>query len=172
MPPGILWVASRIKTPTLTPETFCAWYENVHIHEMTALSGVPRAARYEAIQPEPYPNALSSDAPWLTVYEMPDIDFRTTKEFRGLDGQSEPAAELLEGVFKKARFDTRFYECVQVHEKEGGAKKVADGCVGPASLIISAALTPAPGKEDDFDAWYRQEHLPLIGEGAGYRRSR
>jgi len=165
MPTGILWVASRIKKPTLTPEKFCAWYENQHIQEVTALSGVPRAARYEGIQPSPYPGALSDDAPWLTIYEMPDIDFRQSREFRGLDGQSEPKAELLEGVFKQARFDTRFYECIQVHEKDSAKK-------GPASLIISAALTPAAGKEADFDAWYRQEHLPLIGECAGYRRSR
>ncbi|KAF2492681.1 hypothetical protein BU16DRAFT_490545, partial [Lophium mytilinum] len=166
MPTGILWVASRIKNPTLTPSHFCTWYENTHIHEVTALSGIPRAARYEAILPSPYPGALSADAPWLTIYEMPDIAFRETAEFRGLDGQSEPAAELLEGVFKKARFDTRFYECVQVHERAGRAEK------GPAALIISAALTPAVGKEADFDAWYREEHLRLIGECAGYRRSR
>jgi len=165
MPTGILWVASQIKKPTLTPEKFCAWYENQHIQEVTALSGVPRAARYEGIQPSPYPGALSDDAPWLTIYEMPDIEFRGSREFQGLDGQSEPKKELLEGVFKQARFDTRFYECIQVHEKEGAKK-------GPASLIISAALTPAAGKEADLDAWYRQEHLPLIGECTGYRRSR
>jgi hypothetical protein len=186
MPAGILWVASRIKKPTLSHEKFCSWYENVHIQEVTALSGVPRAARYEGIQPSPFPGALSDDAPWLTVYEMPDIGFRENKAFRGLDGQSEPKKELLEGVFKQARFDTRFYECIQVHENKGGAKKgmallssicqvwaMTDWCyLGPASLLISAALTPAAGKEADFDAWYRQEHLPLIGECAGYRRSR
>lgn len=41
---------------------------------------------------------------------MPDIAYRETDEFRGLDGQSRPSEELLEGVFKQARFDTRFYE--------------------------------------------------------------
>lgn len=185
MPAGILWVASRIKKPTLSSDKFCSWYENQHIQEVTALSGVPRAARYERIEPSPYPGAFSDDAPWLTIYEMPEIEFRQSKEFKGLDGQSEPKKELLDGVFKQARFDTRFYECIQVHENGGGAKKgkglekirddlnLTDHVLpGPASLIISAALTPAAGKEADFDAWYRQEHLPLIGECAGYRRSR
>lgn len=59
------------------------------------------------------PKAYESEAPYLTVYEMPDVGYRETGEFKGLDGQSEPREELLEGVFKKARFDTRFYECVQ-----------------------------------------------------------
>lgn len=125
MPSGVLWVASRVKQPGLTPEEFCSWYENVHIHEKTALSGVPRAAHYEGIKPSPLVGALSSSAPWLTVYEMPDINFRETKEFRSLDGQSEPEKELLEGVFKRVRFDMRFYECIQVHEKEGGAAEGA-----------------------------------------------
>ena len=59
------------------------------------------------------PKAYDSEAPYLTVYEMPDVGYRKTAEFKGLDGQSEPRKELPEGVFRKARFDTRFYECVQ-----------------------------------------------------------
>lgn len=49
---------------------------------------------------------------------MPDIEFRETSEFKNLDGQSEPERELLEQVFKKARFDTRFYREMQVFENE------------------------------------------------------
>lgn len=56
MTPGVIWVSSRIShlpkprddIPALTPEKFCDWYENTHIQEVTALPGVPRAARYEA----------------------------------------------------------------------------------------------------------------------------
>lgn len=55
---------------------------------------------------------------------MSDIEFRETPEFKGLDGQSEPSKELLEGIFKQARFDTRFYEEVQVFENEGEKKGV------------------------------------------------
>ncbi|KAF2646315.1 hypothetical protein P280DRAFT_357945, partial [Massarina eburnea CBS 473.64] len=115
MPVGVLWVSSRIADPslpstTLTPSALCAWYENQHIQEVTALSGVPCAARYEAITPQPDAKAWSAQAPWLTVYEMPDIAFRHTEEFKGLDGQREPKGDLLESVFKQVRFDTRFYE--------------------------------------------------------------
>lgn len=136
MPRGILWVASRVVNPdALSSEKFCDWYENVskrhnhnllrhsfpsqrHIQEVLSLSGVPSAARYEALQPQPDTKAWSNEAPWLTVYEMRDIDYRESDDFKGLDGQSEPSQELLEGVFKNARFDTRFYEEVQVYEKE------------------------------------------------------
>lgn len=59
-----------------------------------------------------------------TVYEMPDIEYRNTDDFKGLDGQSEPAKELLEGIFKNVRFDTRFYREVQFFENEGVKKSM------------------------------------------------
>ncbi|KAK3213726.1 hypothetical protein GRF29_28g749644 [Pseudopithomyces chartarum] len=118
MTPGVIWVSSRIShlpkprddIPALTPEKFCDWYENTHIQEVTALPGVPRAARYEAIRLNGKRKTLSDEAPWLTIYEMPDIDYRMTEEFCGLDGQRAPRDDLLKGIFEQARFDTRFYE--------------------------------------------------------------
>ncbi|KAJ4375989.1 hypothetical protein N0V83_001269 [Neocucurbitaria cava] len=86
---------------------------------------------------------------------MSDIEYRNSREFRGLDGQSAPKGELLEGVFKQARFDTRFYEEVQVYEGGGGK-----------------ALEPPAGKEADFDAWYRDEHLDVLSKAPGYVRTR
>jgi hypothetical protein len=131
---------------------------------VTSLPGVPRAARYEAITPQPAPSTWSSEAPWLTVYEMPEIEYRETKEFKGLDGQSRPREDLLEGVFKQARFDTRFYSEIQSYGK--------DVSVGPAKLLISAALQPKDGGDEDFERWYREEHLKVLSECPGYRRSR
>ena len=53
---------------------------------------------------------------------MDDVKFRFTDEFKGLDGQSVPKKELLEGVFKRARFETRFCEQIQVDQKSGARK--------------------------------------------------
>jgi hypothetical protein len=33
-------------------------------------------------------------------------------------------------------------------------------------------MSPAPGADDDLDAWYRQEHLAAIAKCTGYRRTR
>ncbi|KAL1604863.1 hypothetical protein SLS60_004403 [Paraconiothyrium brasiliense] len=131
MPSGIIWVSSRIAHPAqprhdvevLTPERFCAWYEETHIQEVTALEGVPGAVRWEAVQPQPTANAWSIEAPWLTVYSMPDIDYRNSKEFKGLDGQSAPKERLLHEVFEQARFDTRFYERISQTGPEAGGER-------------------------------------------------
>ena len=39
-------------------------------------------------------------------------------------------------------------------------------------MIISAALTPAVGTDEDFDNWYRQEHLGTVSKCSGYVRTR
>lgn len=125
--------------------------------------------RWEALSPQPGADTLSAQAPWLTVYEMPSIAYRESADFKGLDGQSEPTKELLEGIFRCARFDTRFYEEVQDFEpekKEGGRGKDAK------RFLISAALEPPEGGEKDFDAWYRDEHLPVLAAAPGYVRTR
>jgi len=102
-PPGILWVASRVTNPDkLSSEKLCDWYENVHIDEVTSLSGIPAAARYEAVPMSeiggpPTPDSIKAaenppeyvmGGKWLTIYEMKDVDFRNSAEFKGLDGQS------------------------------------------------------------------------------------
>jgi hypothetical protein len=102
---------------------------------------------------------------------MPDITYRETDEFRGLDGQSEPKQELLDGVFKRARFDTRFYEEVQVYEPERSKEGVEEGGK-EGRFLLSAALQPQQGQEDDFDNWYREEHLKVLSECEGYVRTR
>lgn len=78
-----------------------------HEHKYDYLN--PDADTRNTVHPQPSPTTHSTAAPWLTIYEMPDIDYRTTSEFKGLDGQSAPKDARLHEIFEQARFDTRFY---------------------------------------------------------------
>ena len=40
----------------------------------------------------------------------------------------------------------------------------------PYQLIV--CMTPPPGREDDFIAWYREEHIPMLLQVPGWRRAR
>lgn len=124
MPRGVLWVSSRITQPAaLSRDKFTSWYEDQHINEVVALPGVSAAVRYEAVRgvvPDDAPFLNKAD--WLTVYEMEDVGCRFSKEFKGLDGQTKPKGNLLEEIFSKARFETRFAEERQIDEKEGARK--------------------------------------------------
>jgi hypothetical protein len=178
--PGILWVASRITKPDkLSDDKFCQWYEDQHVDEVVALSGIPAAARYEAVPmseiagpPTPEsikaaeePPAYVLGAKWLTIYEMKDVEFRNSAEFRGLDGQSKPKDDLLNGVFKNAMFETRFGELLSNDDK--GIKK------GPARLIVSATMTASNRQAaDDIEHFYEHEHVREVAKCPGYIRTR
>lgn len=43
---------------------------------------------------------------------------------------------------------------------------------GPTKLVISAGLTPAEGTDEDFDAWYKEEHYETLAACPGYVRTR
>lgn len=38
--------------------------------------------------------------------------------------------------------------------------------------MLAVALTPSEGTDDDFDKWYREEHLADLAKCPGYVRSR
>ncbi|KAB2111776.1 hypothetical protein AG0111_0g1164 [Alternaria gaisen] len=160
---GVLWVSSRIVHPDkLSAEKFCDWYENTHAKEVLVLPGVPSAARYTALQQKLSRPYYSNEAPWLTLYEFPDLSYKDSQGFKGI---KPPGADLIEDVYKNVRFDIRFYEEVQV---------VEGSTPSPPKFLISAALDPPKdaASTDDFDAWYRQEHIPMLERAPGFVRSR
>jgi hypothetical protein len=73
---------------------------------------------------------------------MSDIEFRQTREFKGLDGQSPPKGDLLERVFGQARFDTRFYEEV------GGEEGDNTAASGTYTSYHAAQIPPSPTLHD------------------------
>ncbi|KAF1985349.1 hypothetical protein K402DRAFT_334621 [Aulographum hederae CBS 113979] len=169
--PGVLWVSSMVANKDkLTDEKFDDWYANIHVDQVVATGGVPCAARYyaESILPP------GSRPPWLlepnflTLYHMPDLYHRFSHAFTNLDGQTKPDQTLLDTIFANARFETRFYAHISTHfGPASGAPSDR-----PADLIISAALTPKPEIEADFNAWYEREHCAEIAKARGYVRTR
>ncbi len=47
-----------------------------------------------------------------------------------------------------------------------------DEVIGPATLLLAVSMTPAEGTDEDFDKWYREEHLADLAKCSGYVRSR
>lgn len=100
---------------------------------------------------------------------MPDISYRNSAAFKALDGQAAPQKELLDGIFRKARFDTRFFAEVQVYENPHPLPPPSPTA---KKFLLSAALQPPDEQVDDFDGWYRKEHLGVLASAPGYVRTR
>ncbi|KAH8590145.1 hypothetical protein B0O99DRAFT_691798 [Bisporella sp. PMI_857] len=154
--PGIIWVNSDVISPSLTASAFDAWYMEEHIPDVVSLSGIPSAARYRHLVTGPSsPRKLK----FLTIYQLPDLRFMETKEFKGLEGQREGPNR--ETIFEKAEFDTRAYRTVQVDAPRSSAPS--------AKYLLCAAMSHS--NDEELDEWYRGEHLQAISKCPGYVRT-
>ncbi|OAA57403.1 Dimeric alpha-beta barrel [Niveomyces insectorum RCEF 264] len=154
--PGILYVEARIARPDLMDEdTYMNWYDNDHIAEIVATSGVDSAFRYIR---------RGVDWPYLAMYEMRDVAFTQGDEFRRIRVHSDllPGSKL---IYDLADNNVRYYRLLQVYDptKKGP---------GHTKTLISAQIELKDGYPvEDFDAWYRKEHLDQLSKAPGYLRT-
>jgi hypothetical protein len=105
--PGLLYVNSRITSPSLSESQFLKWYTTVHISEIIASSGVSSAVRFKS----PDPSALK---PYLALYPMDDIGFTQGQEFKEITVTSDLLPEG-KPIYNLADFDTRYYGLMQYY---------------------------------------------------------
>ncbi|KAK3627945.1 hypothetical protein LTR56_018935 [Elasticomyces elasticus] len=153
--PGLLFVNSKITKPDeVSDEAYTKWYEEVHIPDIFKTSGISEASRFLSIDPK-------SERPYLALYPLGDLDFLQTDEFRSIPvhHDSIPGSHA---IFDFADFDTRYYKFVQHYEAENAKS-------GQPDFVIAAAFTPTD--DEDYENWYRQEHLKEISGITGWRKT-
>ncbi|KAE9579204.1 Core atranone cluster (CAC) protein 1 [Colletotrichum fructicola] len=156
--PGLLFVNSKIIRPDLIDEeSFFKWYDEDHIAEILATSGIQSAFRFLDV------NIGSVERPYLAMYPMRDIGFTQTEEFRNINVSSDM---LPNGgpIYDLADFDVRYYKLVQVFDPKKKGK-------GVVKTIIAAQYELGELTEDEFDSWYRKEHLDQLAGVPGYLRT-
>ena len=164
--PGILAVTSVVLHPDrLNPLDFCDWYENTHIQEVQSTGGISGTQRYESLdfirrcrqkggQDVPKNKQLHYD--FLTIYNMPNLSFRNSPAFKGLDGQSKPGDYLVEKLFSHAEFITQF--CEEVEADGAGSTSGAEA----APFVVTIGI---PSTQSTVS-------MLALSKVAGYRRMR
>ncbi|KAF2665012.1 hypothetical protein BT63DRAFT_464295 [Microthyrium microscopicum] len=155
--PGILISASHIIKPSeLSDEAFNKWYNEVHIPDVLATGGVSRATRFR--------NASSkATEKYLVIYEVDDLSVIASERFKNIPFKHK----MLPGggdIHDFVNMEIRFYKKIQTDPEGSGQKEFY-----PA--LLWAGVGPGEGKEDDYDAYMRQEHLPQFRSEPGWRRS-
>jgi len=161
--PGLLYVLSKPKG--IDEALFTKWYDEVHVPDVIASGGFKTGTRYKAFNPK----EVAGSKEYLAIYPTDDVNFFNSKEFENLplhdkmlenkDNKDGSAGAVID-------FEQRRYEFIQ----EYGQK--FEGSKAPIKLLLSAGLTPEKGTDQDFDDWYRQEHLEDLSKVTGYVRSR
>lgn len=110
--PGLLYVNSKITSPSLSPKVFTEWYEDIHIRDIFLTSGINSAFRYYTQAPD----AAKIERPYLALYPVEDVGFLYSEEFRAIPVYSDMLPAESKGIFDLADFDTRYYTNIGILE--------------------------------------------------------
>ncbi|HEY1818652.1 MAG TPA: hypothetical protein VGG83_01895 [Trebonia sp.] len=154
MADDLLFVYSSPGTVDLAE--FTDWYDNEHVPNRLATPGFGAVARFHAtdgVKPE-----------WLATYEVKPGTLETPAYKALWEHASEREKRIMSSV---ATLDRRVYSQVS----ESWAEGVTD--TGGAAPVLMAVSMSVPAQVvPDMEAYYEQEHYPLLLAVPGWRRAR
>jgi hypothetical protein len=139
--------------PGSVPEAeFHDWYDHEHGPPRLAVPGVRSGRRYRARD--------GQEPPWLALYELDSPDVIDSPAYKAVAaGVSDRDRAITSAL---AVLERRLYEQLS-----------SDGSPdGPASVLLTVALSVPAGAEEDLEAWYVREHIPMLVQVPGWRRIR
>lgn len=146
---------SEMTPPAGQEAAFHDWYDTEHIPIRMGAPGFVSAQRYRA----------QSGAGYLAVYEMTTLAALDTPEYRTIKtAPSETTRWMLKNVSGFTRYLGEETYC-----KMGQG---ADETAIDAPVLYSVWFNVPPDRAADFDAWYEQDHVPLLLGCADWRMVR
>jgi hypothetical protein len=151
---GLLF--SQMEPPADLEAEFHDWYNTEHIPARMAVPGFSEAVRYEALEGTPR---------FLACYFLESLTALETPEYRVV--KEQPGART-ERMLRTVNGFTR-YLCEGLSDTgaDGGAAATTSG-----SLLFVAAFAVPDEAAAEFDAWYEEEHVPLLMRAEGWLRVR
>jgi hypothetical protein len=147
----------QFNPPADNEATFVSYYDEHQARRME-MPGFLNARRYVLAE---------GDGPcFLATYDMEDASALKSPEYLALRAEETASArdtEMLGSVEIVAR---RLYRNIDTDEPWAVA------WTDHAPYVMSVALEPPPELVDDFHAWYREEHSPMLMAAPGWHRIR
>ncbi|KAF2251466.1 3-oxoadipate enol-lactonase 2 [Trematosphaeria pertusa] len=110
----------------------------------------------------------------MAIYDIDDMDLLTKDVYTRL--RKEPVQSQRErDTMKQIHVDRRFYDAVGeewVGEDFKVLEDVANEGEGNVMVAVFFTLKEGAGKEDELGKWYREEHVGLLQQVPGWRRTR
>ncbi|KAF9735013.1 putative alpha/beta hydrolase [Paraphaeosphaeria minitans] len=160
--PYLLHVTSRPTQVSL--QTWKKWYASEHLPDLVGSGTSIRATLYEEID-LPGATAGSSERRFLAMYQTPFETCLEKEQYRGLrttSGLFEKDGAGSSDIEDNGDFNARNYGLIQVFDPKGLGES-------PPPEILTAEAQPAD--PDDYDAWFRTEHMDQLAALPGYRRT-
>src|SRR6266568_7081144 len=131
---------------------FNAWYDEEHVPLRLGVPGFVTARRYKA---------ASEEGPrYLALYDLGSVDVLQRPPYSRLaDEASQRERDMLARIPMTWR---RVFELVLDGEE----------WTSEPPFQLTVGITPCAGGDEDFVAWYREEHIDLLLHVPGWRRAR
>lgn len=131
------------------------WYDEEHAPARLTVPGIRTARRYRD---------TAADQDYLAWYDLDSVDVLDTPQYLKLPAR---ASDRERRILPAIALDRRVYQEIPTPE----VSRARDwGICG--EILLAVWWTPAPGTEEDFNAWYREEHVPLLMKVPGWLRIR
>ncbi|KAI5293901.1 hypothetical protein KEM52_005040 [Ascosphaera acerosa] len=173
---GLLWVTMQPQEG-LPLDEFHDWYNNEHGPTRLRLPFVENGFRLRAIDGGKKPEAMARDAwpQWLAIYDITDMSELQGESYLRLR-RDDVKSQREKDIMPKIKIDRRLFDYVEEVKAEGWTPLEAHldepAKVEQPRVCISVVITLKPGQEDEFQKWYREEHMPLLSKVPGFLRIR
>jgi hypothetical protein len=141
---------------TVDPAEFTDWYDNEHVPNRLATPGFSSVARFRAtdgMKPE-----------WLATYEIKPGTLETPAYKALWENASEREKRIMSSV---GTLDRRVYSPLSDSRADG-----VPAVPGAPPVILAVSMSVPPAVEPDLEAYYDQEHYPMLLAVPGWRRAR
>lgn len=139
--PGGLLTAWMNISPEHEDE-FNRWYNTEHIQERVGISGFLNGRRYLSLEGEPK---------YFALYEMESPNVVYEDAYKRARQNPTPWSQRIESLFQD--FVRNIYE-----EIFSDGQSSQQG----SPYVLTVRLDVSPEKEEEFNAWYNEDHIPAL----------
>ncbi|KIW12294.1 hypothetical protein PV08_09571 [Exophiala spinifera] len=140
------------------------WYTEEHLPDLVNSHTSTRAAFYQ--ESHDFAGAPKDRHPrsFLALYQTDFEEPLKSKNYLEKVRSSSSMWPAQKPTSEIGDFDGRNYRLIQEYDPN----KIGDSA---PPYLLTVEMEPTPENEEDFDRWYREEHLDLLSRLPGYRRS-
>lgn len=136
-------------------DEYNAWYDEEHAPARLTVPGIRTGRRYRE---------TTTGNDYLAYYDLDSTEVLASPEYEALAGN---ASDRERRILPVVMPDRRVYQEVITPE----VSRAGDWNIC-GDVLLAVWWTPAPGTEEDFNAWYTEEHIPLLMKVPGWLRVR